>query len=81
MTGIITLPEGTEMCMPGDNVMMHVELLTPSLWKRACVSLSVRVAVPLVPASSWSTAASDGLTEKGAGILLDIFTPMREDFV
>ena len=27
--GIITLPEGTEMCMPGDNVMMHVELLTP----------------------------------------------------
>ena len=24
-----TLPEGTEMCMPGDNVMMHVELLTP----------------------------------------------------
>ena len=29
VTGIITLPEGTEMCMPGDNVMMHVELLTP----------------------------------------------------
>ena len=29
VTGTITLPEGTEMCMPGDNVMMHVELLTP----------------------------------------------------
>ena len=29
VTGIITLPEGTEMCMPGDNVMMHVELITP----------------------------------------------------
>ena len=29
VTGIITLPEGTEMCMPGDNVLMHVELLTP----------------------------------------------------
>ena len=29
VTGIISLPEGTEMCMPGDNVMMHVELLTP----------------------------------------------------
>ena len=29
VTGVITLPEGTEMCMPGDNVMMHVELLTP----------------------------------------------------
>ena len=29
VTGIITLPEGTEMCMPGDNVVMHVELITP----------------------------------------------------
>ena len=28
VTGIITLPEGTEMCMPGDNVVMTVELLT-----------------------------------------------------
>ena len=29
VTGIITLPEGTEMCMPGDNVIMNVELITP----------------------------------------------------
>ena len=29
VTGIITLPEGTEMCMPGDNVVMQVELITP----------------------------------------------------
>ena len=29
VTGIITLPEGTEMCMPGDNVEMDVELITP----------------------------------------------------
>ncbi len=28
VTGIITLPEGTEMCMPGDNVEMDVELIT-----------------------------------------------------
>ena len=28
VTGIINLPEGTEMCMPGDNVVMTVELLT-----------------------------------------------------
>ena len=28
VTGIISLPEGTEMCMPGDNVVMSVELLT-----------------------------------------------------
>ena len=29
VTGVITLPEGTEMCMPGDNVEMSVELITP----------------------------------------------------
>ncbi len=28
VTGVITLPEGTEMCMPGDNVEMSVELIT-----------------------------------------------------
>ena len=29
MTGVINLPEGVEMCMPGDNVDMDVELITP----------------------------------------------------
>ena len=29
MTGIAVLPEGTEMVMPGDNVEMMVELITP----------------------------------------------------
>ena len=29
VTGVITLPEGVEMCMPGDNVVMNVELITP----------------------------------------------------
>ena len=29
VTGVITLPEGVEMCMPGDNVDMKVELITP----------------------------------------------------
>ena len=29
VTGIINLPEGTDMCMPGDNVVMNVELITP----------------------------------------------------
>ena len=29
VTGVINLPEGTEMCMPGDNVDMKVELITP----------------------------------------------------
>ncbi len=29
VTGVVSLPEGTEMCMPGDNVEMDVELITP----------------------------------------------------
>ena len=29
VTGVISLPEGVEMCMPGDNVIMNVELITP----------------------------------------------------
>ena len=33
VTGVITLPEGTEMCMPGDNVDMKVELITPDRYR------------------------------------------------
>ena len=29
MTGVVTLPEGVEMVMPGDNVSMDVNLITP----------------------------------------------------
>ena len=29
VTGVVTLPEGTEMVMPGDNIEMNVELITP----------------------------------------------------
>jgi len=29
VTGVVSLPEGIEMCMPGDNVDMNVELITP----------------------------------------------------
>ncbi|MGE5372739.1 MAG: elongation factor Tu, partial [Solirubrobacterales bacterium] len=29
VTGIITLPEGVEMVMPGDNIQMGIELITP----------------------------------------------------
>ena len=29
MTGVVTLPEGTEMVMPGDNTAMSVELIQP----------------------------------------------------
>ena len=29
VTGMVELPEGTEMCMPGDNTQMNVELIAP----------------------------------------------------
>jgi elongation factor Tu len=29
VTGVVTLPEGVEMCMPGDNIEMEVELISP----------------------------------------------------
>ena len=29
VTGVITLPEGIEMCMPGDNAVMTIELIQP----------------------------------------------------
>jgi elongation factor Tu len=29
VTGVVTLPEGVEMVMPGDNVQLSVELITP----------------------------------------------------
>ena len=29
VTGVINLPEGTEMCMPGDNIEMTIELIAP----------------------------------------------------
>jgi elongation factor Tu len=29
VTGVVTLPEGTEMGLPGDNVRMNVELIAP----------------------------------------------------
>ena len=52
VTGTIVLPEGTEMVMPGDNTEMQVSLESPSPWKRACVSPSVKVAAPSAPAAS-----------------------------
>ena len=52
VTGTINLPEGVEMVMPGDNVTMDVELITPIAWKKACASPSARAAAPSAPASS-----------------------------
>ena len=52
VTGVITLPAGVEMCMPGDNVDMNVELITPSPSRRASASPSAWAAAPSAPASS-----------------------------
>ncbi|MFV0520056.1 MAG: elongation factor Tu [Lachnospirales bacterium] len=41
VTGVITLPEGTEMCMPGDNIEMKVELITPIAMEKG-VRFSIR---------------------------------------
>lgn len=40
VTGIITLPEGTEMVMPGDNISVNVELITP-----VAMSIGLRFAI------------------------------------
>ena len=37
VTGVIALPEGVEMCMPGDNVEMDVELITPIAIERSAL--------------------------------------------
>ena len=57
VTGSIKLPEGTEMVMPGDNIEMDVELITPVAMEKELASPSVVVA-PSAPAS-WSISSSD----------------------
>ena len=49
VTGVVTLPEGTEMVMPGDNTEMSVSSSSPSRWRKASGSPSARVAAPSVP--------------------------------
>jgi hypothetical protein len=48
----VTLPEGTEMVMPGDNVTMDVELIAPIAMEEGCASPSAKAAAPSAPASS-----------------------------
>ena len=50
VTGVITLPEGTEMCVPGDNVEMDVELITPiAIEEGLRFAIREGSAIPLVP--------------------------------
>ena len=52
VTGTVKLPEGVEMVMPGDNVSVEVELITPSRWKRPSASPSAKAARPSAPVAS-----------------------------
>ena len=41
MTGVCSLPEGTEMVMPGDNIAMEIELIAPIAMDKG-VSFAIR---------------------------------------
>jgi len=56
VTGVTTLPEGVEMVMPGDNVHLEINLITPIAWKSSCASPSGKAAGPWAPA--WSARSS-----------------------
>jgi elongation factor Tu len=51
VTGIIKLPEGVEMIMPGDNAELDVELITPIAMDQGCASPFAKAAAPSAPAS------------------------------
>ena len=57
VTGVVSLPSGTEMVMPGDNVEMEVELIVPIAMERSCASPSVK-AVRTVGAGVVATLSS-----------------------
>ena len=50
VTGVVTLAEGTEMVMPGDNVEFNVELINSMQWIKNCDLRFEKVVTLLVPA-------------------------------
>jgi len=54
VTGVITLPDGVEMCMPGDNIEMTVELITPIAMDQG-VTFSIREGGKTVGAGNVAT--------------------------
>ena len=60
VTGTCKLAEDVKMVMPGDNVTMLVELITPSPSRSRCASPSARAARPSAPASSPRSSESNG---------------------
>jgi large subunit ribosomal protein L33 len=59
VTGAIGLPDGAEMVMPGDNVEMSVELITPIALETGSGSPSARVAGPSARAPSSASSSND----------------------
>ena len=59
VTGVVTLPEGTEMVMPGDTTQMSVQLIQPIAMEDACASRSVRVAVRSARVASPRSTSND----------------------
>jgi elongation factor Tu len=58
VTGVVTLPEGTEMVMPGDNTDMTISLIQPIAMEDGLRSRSARVAAPSAPAGSRRSSSS-----------------------
>jgi len=50
VTGVAALPSGVEMVMPGDNVNLQVDLITPIAMDKGCASRSAKAAAPSAPA-------------------------------
>ena len=61
VTGVVTLPEGTEMVMPGDNTEMTVDLIQPIAMEEGLGSPSARVAAPSAPAGSPRSSSDRGV--------------------
>jgi hypothetical protein len=61
VTGVAELPEGTEMVMPGDNVNLVVELITPVAMDKGCASRSAKAAARWAPARSPRFGLTDSI--------------------
>jgi elongation factor Tu len=63
VTGVVTLPEGVEMVMPGDNVAMEVSLI---------VAMEVSLITPIAMEKELRFAIREGGRTVGAGVISDI---------
>ena len=66
MTGVATLPEGMEMVMPGDNVKMAVELITPIAMEKG-LRFAIREGGRTVGAGTVTEISSNGTRAANGG--------------